>query len=41
MRVFEILLIVLIRFRPIPKVWAVSLIGVNLGALFFLSTHYG
>lgn len=41
MQVFEILWIVLLRFRPLPRIWAICLIAVNLGALFFLDTSYG
>ncbi len=41
MRTFEILWIVLFRFRPLPRLWAIALILVNAGALFFLDTCYG
>jgi hypothetical protein len=41
MYVFEILWIVLFRFAPLPRIWAICLIAVNLGALFFLDTFYG
>lgn len=37
----EILWIVLFRFRWPPRIWALALIAVNLGALFFLDTIYG
>ena len=40
MRAFEILWIVLFRFAPLPRVWAICLILVNLGSLFFLDTFY-
>ena len=41
MRTLEILWIVLFRFRPLPRLWAIALILVNAGALFFLNTPYG
>lgn len=41
MRTFEILWIVLFRFRTLPRLWAMALIVVNAGALFFLDTAYG
>ncbi|MEX0350781.1 MAG: hypothetical protein AB3N15_15270 [Paracoccaceae bacterium] len=41
MHAFELLWIVLLRFAPLPRVWAICLIAVNLGALFFLGTYYG
>lgn len=37
----EILGIVLFRFRAAPGAWAIALIVVNLGSLFFLDTKYG
>ena len=37
----ELLGIVLLRFRPLPRVWAILLIAVNLGAVFFLDTLQG
>ncbi len=40
MRAFEILWIALFRFQPVARVWAVCLILVNLGSLFFLDTIY-
>ncbi len=41
MRAFEILGIVLLRFRPLPRIWAVFLIAVNAGSLIFIDTVYG
>ena len=41
MRAFEILWIVLFRFKPVARIWAVFLILVNLASLFFLDTYYG
>lgn len=41
MRAFEILGIVLFRFRLLPRAWAVVLILVNAGSLVFLHTIYG
>ncbi|MES0828296.1 hypothetical protein [Ruegeria sp. SCP11] len=40
MRAFEILWIVLFRFPPVARIWAVCLILVNLGSLFFFDTIY-
>ncbi len=37
----EILGIVLLRFRAVPRAWAIALILVNLGSLVFLDTRYG
>ena len=37
----ELLRIVLFRFRTLPRVWAILLVAVNLGALFFIDTIYG
>jgi uncharacterized membrane protein YGL010W len=36
--VLELFGIVFLRFRPLPRIWCVWLVGVNLGCLFFL-TH--
>lgn len=41
MRPFEILWIVLFRFRPLPRLWAILLMLVNLGALAFVGTIHG
>lgn len=38
---FEILAIVLLRFRALPRAWAIALILVNLGSLYFIDTRYG
>ena len=38
---YELLTIVLFRFRLLPRVWAILLILVNAGSLLFLDTHYG
>lgn len=38
---FEILGIVLLRFRAVPRAWAIALILVNLGSLYFINTSYG
>ena len=38
---FELLGIVLLRFRLLPRVWAILLIVVNLSSVFFLDTLYG
>lgn len=32
----KIMGVVFLRFRPIPRVWAVWLVGVNLGCLYFI-----
>ncbi|KIC43859.1 hypothetical protein RA28_19745 [Ruegeria sp. ANG-S4] len=40
MRAFEILWIVLFRFRPLSRLWAVCLILVNLASLLFLDSYY-
>lgn len=37
----EMLGIVLLRFRAVPRVWAVALILVNLGSIYFIDTRYG
>lgn len=37
----EMLGIVLLRFRPIARVWVIALIAVNLGSLAFIETQYG
>ena len=34
----ELFGIVFLRFRPLPRIWCVWLVGVNLGCLFFI-TH--
>ncbi len=34
--VLEVFGIVFLRFRPLPRIWCVWLVGVNLGCLFFL-----
>ena len=36
-----LLAIVLLRFRPVVRAWAVLLVGVNLASVFFLDTVYG
>ena len=41
MQPLEILWIVLFRFRPLPRIWAVLLIAVDLGAVVFIDTIYG
>ena len=41
MRAFELLWIVLFRFAPLPRIWAVALIAVNAASLFFIDTIYG
>ena len=41
LRPLEILGIVLLRFRAVPRAWVIVLILVNLGSLLFLHTHYG
>ncbi len=41
MRALEILWIVLFRFSPLARVWAVCLILVNLSSLLFLDSIYG
>ena len=38
---FELLGIVLLRFRPLSRIWAIFLILVNLASLLFLDTIYG
>ena len=38
---FELLGVVLIRFRPLPRVWAILLIFVNLASVIFIDTIYG
>lgn len=40
-KALEILWIVLFRFRLWPRLWAIALIAVNVGALAFLDTIYG
>lgn len=40
-RAFEILGIVLFRFRPLPRLWAIVLIAVNAASLLFVHTIYG
>lgn len=40
-RALEILWIVLFRFRPVPRIWAILLICVNALSLLFLDTIYG
>lgn len=35
--VLEIAGIVLLRFRPLPRAWAVWLVGVNLASLYFIA----
>ncbi len=40
MRAFEILWIVLFRFKPIARTWAICLILVNLASLLFLDSYY-
>ena len=37
----EITGIVLLRFRLVPRIWAVLLITVNAASVFFLDTRYG
>ena len=37
----ELLGVVLFRFRPLPRTWAILLIFVNLSSVFFLDTVYG
>ena len=37
----ELLGIVMLRFRPVPRIWAVLLIAVNGFSIFFLDTRYG
>ena len=41
LRPLEILGIVLLRFKAVPRAWVIVLILVNLGSLLFLHTHYG
>lgn len=41
MKTLEMLGIVLLRFRPIPRAWAVVLIAINACALLFINTPYG
>ena len=40
-RSLEMLGIVLLRFRAAPRAWAIALILVNLGSLYFLDTRDG
>ena len=37
----ELLGIVLLRFRIVPRIWAILLVLVNVAAVFFLDTLYG
>ncbi|MEW8279789.1 MAG: hypothetical protein AB2719_16495, partial [Candidatus Thiodiazotropha sp.] len=37
----EMLGIVLLRFKLLPRIWAAALIAVNLTSLFFVDTLYG
>ncbi|MET0070345.1 MAG: hypothetical protein ABW096_09910 [Candidatus Thiodiazotropha sp.] len=37
----EMLGIVLLRFKLLPRIWAAALIAVNLASLFFVDTLYG
>ena len=41
MQALEILAIVLFRFRPLPRLWAILLIVVNGAAIVFWRTSYG
>lgn len=41
MRTFELLGIVLFRFRLLPRLWVMLLMLVNVGAVAFLDTIYG
>ncbi|MEQ8211807.1 MAG: hypothetical protein RH917_18565 [Lacipirellulaceae bacterium] len=41
MKTLEMLGIVLLRFRPIPRAWAAVLIAINACALLFINTSYG
>lgn len=41
MRWLKVLWIVLFRFRPVPRVWAIALVLVNAAALAFIDTIHG